>query len=111
MTRLRIFLAATSAGALVSGCMVGPDFHRPEVAAPAAFARVADAAAPSRPSEATASPDWWALFGDPELVALETRLAGANLDVKAATARLLQSRAERRVAGARELPSLGAAGS
>ena len=35
----------------------------------------------------------------------------ANLDVAAASARLRQSRAERRVAGAAELPTLAAAGS
>ena len=36
-------------------------------------------------------------------------LADANLDVAAASARLRQSRAERRVAGAAELPTLAAA--
>lgn len=96
---------------LLSGCMVGPDFHRPMVAAPPAFAPADRATAPSRPDAAPIAADWWTLFNDPKLASLESRLAGANLDVKAATARLFQSRAQRRIAGAREYPTIGAAGS
>lgn len=96
---------------LLTGCMVGPNFTRPEVAVPVAYGRLNSAVAPSRPVEVPVVAEWWTLFDDPTLNSLEARLADANLDVKAAAARLLQSRAQRRVAGAREYPSLGAAGS
>jgi NodT family efflux transporter outer membrane factor (OMF) lipoprotein len=78
---------------------------------PGAYARVDNAQAPSRPVEATLTPQWWTLLGDPVLVALEARLATANLDVQAASARLLQSRAGLRIAGAQALPTLGGAAS
>ena len=108
---LRSASALVLAGTLLSGCMVGPDFHRPTVASPPTFAPVDRATAPSRPEASPIAADWWTLFNDPKLSLLESRLAGANLDVKAATARLFQSRAQRRIAGARAYPSVGAAGS
>ncbi len=112
MTRsLRTLTVLALTSPLLAGCMVGPNFERPAVAAPAAYDRVTGVGAPSRPAQTPVVTDWWTLFGDPTLTSLEGRLADANLDVKVATARLLQSRAQRRVSGAREYPSFGAAGS
>ena len=108
---LRALMVLALTGPLLVGCMVGPNFARPTVAAPAAYDRLSSALAPSRPAEVPVVAEWWTLFDDPTLTSLEGRLADANLDVKAATARLLQSRAQRRVAGAREYPNVGAAGS
>lgn len=108
---LRAAAALAMTGTLLAGCMVGPNYHRPVVAAPATFDRIDRASAPSRPDASPVASDWWTLFDDPKLSSLEGRLAAANLDVQAATARLFQSRAQRRIAGAREYPSVGAAGS
>ncbi|MDR5817254.1 efflux transporter outer membrane subunit [Caballeronia sp. LZ033] len=95
----------------IAGCMVGPDFERPAAVKPKVFDRTQTAQAPSKAVEASFVQDWWTLFDDPVLNALEQRLADANLDVAAASARLLQSRAQRRIAGAAELPTLDAAAS
>ncbi|WP_250504247.1 efflux transporter outer membrane subunit [Caballeronia sp. AZ7_KS35] len=105
-----IALAILSALAMV-GCTVGPDFVPPKSVTPDVFERTQTAQAPSKPVEADFNPDWWTLFDDPVLNTLEQRLAGANLDVAAASARLRQSRAEQRVAGAAALPTLGGAAS
>ncbi|MDR5761218.1 efflux transporter outer membrane subunit [Caballeronia sp. LZ035] len=96
---------------LIAGCMVGPDFERPAAATPKVFDRTQTEQAPSKAVEAAFVQDWWTLFDDPVLNALEQRLADANLDVAAASARLLQSRAQRRIAGAAEWPALDAAAS
>ncbi|CAB3780721.1 Outer membrane protein OprM [Pararobbsia alpina] len=96
---------------MLAGCTVGPDFQRPPVAAPNDFTRASHAQAPSQPVEATLAPEWWALLGDPDLVALESRLATDNLDVQAASARLLESRAGLRIAGADQYPTIGGAAS
>lgn len=93
------------------GCTVGPDFEQPRTATPEVFERTQTAQAPSKPVEATFNPDWWTLFDDPTLNALEKRLADANLDVAAASARLRQSRAEQRVAGAAQFPTVDGAAS
>ncbi len=56
-------------------------------------------------------PRWWDVFGDPELSALEARAAQTNLDVRLATARLVESRAQLRVTAADRYPTLTGAGS
>ncbi|MCA8101787.1 efflux transporter outer membrane subunit [Burkholderia contaminans] len=114
MNPIRILRAATLAliaGAALTACTMGPNFEVPASTVPPVFARTQTLQAPSQPVEATFDADWWTLFDDPVLNTLEQRLADANLDVAAASARLRQSRAERRVAGAAELPTLAAAGS
>ena len=95
----------------LSGCMVGPNFERPTSSTPEVFDRTQSAQAPSKPVESDFNPDWWTLFDDPMLNSLEKQLTDANLDVAAASARLLQSRAEQRVAGAAEYPTLTGAAS
>ena len=97
---------------VISGCTVGPDFKSPTTSTPPqVFDRTEAAQASSKAVEAGFNGDWWTLFNDPTLNALEQQLAAANLDVAAASARLRQSRAEQRVAGAAELPTLDAAAS
>ncbi|RQS66483.1 TolC family protein [Burkholderia sp. Bp8963] len=95
----------------MTGCTLGPDFERPKTSTPDVFKRTETAQASSRPVESPFSSDWWTLFDDPMLNTLEKQLADANLDVAAASARLRQSRAEQRVAGAAEYPTLDGAAS
>jgi NodT family efflux transporter outer membrane factor (OMF) lipoprotein len=95
----------------IAGCTVGPNFEPPKSATPEVFNRTQTAQAQSKAVEAQFGAEWWTLFNDPILNGLEQQLADANLDVAAASARLLQSRAERRVAGAAEYPTLDAAAS
>ncbi|KFG92399.1 secretion protein [Burkholderia paludis] len=114
MNPIRLLCAALPpllAGAVLTACTMGPNFEAPVTGVPPVFDRTQTLRDTSQPVEAAFRADWWTLFDDPVLDALEQRLADANLDVAAASARLQQSRAERRVAGAAELPTLGAAGS
>lgn len=96
---------------VMTGCTVGPNFERPQTATPDVFNRTQSAQAPSKPVEGQFDSDWWTQFNDPVLNDLEKQLADANLDVAAASARLRQSRAERRVVGAAADPTLDAAAS
>jgi len=84
----------------LSGCnAVGPDFTPPETGLPdRAFVAGARTAAPD--------PAWWATFRDPALTRLVREVADKNLDVRAATLRVAQSRAQRGAAAAAQLPSL-----
>jgi NodT family efflux transporter outer membrane factor (OMF) lipoprotein len=65
----------------------------------------------SLPVAEPADPNWWNLFHDQELTALEHRVAGENLDVQVATVRLAESRAQLGVVGAAQFPSFNANGS
>ena len=92
----------------LAGCAVGSDFVPPDPGLPAnAFLRDRGQAAAGHET-AFAPPDaeWWSLFRDPELIALERRVPAANLDVQIVTARLAQSRFQRGVAAAAQFPNL-----
>lgn len=90
--------------AVLSGCMVGPDYTRPEVQTNAQYLGQATltqrAAAPPAPSLDA----WWMGFDDPELTRIVGRVVAQNLDLAAAMARVDQSRAVAREAGAALLP-------
>ncbi|MFP3250026.1 MAG: TolC family protein, partial [Paraburkholderia sp.] len=109
---LRALVLEILACLVMAGCTVGPNFERPATTPPPqVFERTQSAQAPSKAVESSFNPDWWTLFNDSTLNSLEQQLAAANLDVAAASARLRQSRAEQRVAGAAEYPTLDGAAS
>jgi NodT family efflux transporter outer membrane factor (OMF) lipoprotein len=90
---------------LLGGCTLGPNFVEPDPHLPdnATFTGqpVSDAHLP-----APTDPNWWNVFRDPILTNLENRVAAANLDVRTATIRIAESRYQRGVAAAAELPSI-----
>jgi multidrug efflux system outer membrane protein len=82
-----------------TGCMVGPNFQRPQVEVPANWAwqtstPITQPAAPTEKDLAL----WWKVFEDPTLTSLVERAIQSNLDLKQAEARIRQARAARRVA-------------
>ena len=94
-----------------------PDFHRPDAWSPPSFAAshgstlANDGEAGSLPVAAAPDPEWWRIFGDPELASLEGRIAAENLSVRQATFRLVESRAQRQETAAALYPQLNATGS
>jgi multidrug efflux system outer membrane protein len=95
--------------ATVAFAAVGPDYHRPEVAAPAAYRD-----APADPGTwKTAAPadglprgDWWKIYGDAALDGLEARALSANQDLRVAVARLDEARAAAGLARSAYFPSM-----
>jgi NodT family efflux transporter outer membrane factor (OMF) lipoprotein len=88
---------------LVGGCTVGPDYHPPAVAVPAAYG-----GGPSAASSTADFRQWWTAFGDPTLNALVERARSGNLDLRQAAARVEEARAQERVVRARGGPQLNA---
>lgn len=101
-------------GAMLAGCTVGPDFVAPKPTAPVDWSsqngRLAPAGAASLLTAQPTPIAWWDSFGDPELSALERRVAAQNFDVRTATARLAESRAQLRITNADAYPMLSAGG-
>ncbi|HTN10626.1 MAG TPA: TolC family protein, partial [Acetobacteraceae bacterium] len=94
---------------LLAGCAaLGPDFVSPTAWwSPKSFTTDADAKlAKSVPVAAPVDPQWWKLLGDPMLTSLESRLATANLDLRIASLRLAESRAELGVSKAGLVPAV-----
>lgn len=90
--RLAVALAiALAAG----GCMVGPDYARPDLDLPAGSSGVQKLA-----------DDWWRAFGDPVLDGFEAEALAHNLDLAEAVARIDEARASLRGARGQQLPDL-----
>lgn len=90
MIRVRALVPA--AVLALGGCMVGPDYVRPEVDAPAAYKEMAGWKR-AAPSDQLARGEWWAMFGDRELDALAARVDPSNQTIKVAEASYRQARA------------------
>jgi NodT family efflux transporter outer membrane factor (OMF) lipoprotein len=100
-----------------AGCTAGPDWTPHAMWSPSSWLAGRHGGAGSAPAQAsvpvTAPIDasWWDIFHDKELTSLEDRVAAANLNVRLATVRLVESRAQRQITGADQFPSLQADGS
>jgi multidrug efflux system outer membrane protein len=93
----------TGVSVLAAGCMVGPDFKRPEVEPPPRFKSQADGEmGPSIPAE------WWQLYRDPELERLIAMAQASNQNIRVAVARVDEARALARVAGSYLFPTIDA---
>jgi len=91
----------------LAACAVGPDYKKPDLAlTPAYFTPTPVNIA--RPASLDA---WWEGFGDPELVKVVERATAANLGLAQALARVQQSRAVAKAAGAALAPQASATGS
>lgn len=86
MRRAR-FGAGALLASVVSACAVGPDYHRPEVAVPAAYEYLPTTVAD------TINTEWWKQFGDPVLDALIAEALANNRNVKQAAANVQQAAA------------------
>jgi multidrug efflux system outer membrane protein len=85
------FLPSLAMGLILAGCAVGPNYHPPQTTTPPDFAAAAD----NNFSTNEPIADWWRGFNDPELTRLVERAAASNLDLRIATAHLLEARALR----------------
>ncbi len=98
------FVAASLA---LSGCAVGPDYKRETTPVPPRWSVEQTRGTNTRePADR-----WWNSFHDPELEKLIRRAVDANLDLKAAAARVEEARAERGIAASGLFPSVGATAS
>jgi len=96
---------AATALVLAAGCAVGPDYRRPVVATPAAYAepgpwKVAE------PKDSLPKASWWTVFGDPVLNDLETKAVAASPTLRAARDRFDEALAAARSTEAALYPSL-----
>src|SRR5260370_41974761 len=90
---------------LVVGCTVGPNYKRPGAEVPPAYKEVGDWK-PAQPSDEKLSGNWWEIFQDPQLNALEAQVNVSNQNLKAAEAAYTQARAVLRYSRADYFPTL-----
>lgn len=92
---------------LLGGCTLGPNFSAPGWSGPGNWFGGSKPRAPvSQTVEAPIDPNWWTLFNDKTLTALEQRVADENINVAIAAVRIEESRAQYDSAVAAGMPSL-----
>ena len=86
--RAVVLLVAAVLGLALSGCTVGPKYVRPSAPLAPAFNeplpenfKSEDGWKPAQPSDAQLKGDWWTLFDDPQLDALEAADRPSEPDV------------------------------
>jgi NodT family efflux transporter outer membrane factor (OMF) lipoprotein len=100
--RAMLLLAATI---FLAGCAVGPNYKRP--AAPSATKwDIAEPWRESTPKDSLPKGQWWTVFHDEDLNALETQALSANQTIKISIARLEQARAIAAIQVATLFPTL-----
>lgn len=92
----------------LTGCAVGPDYHEPDLAAPAAFTATEATTQPNDQAP-TDLAQWWRSLNDPLLASLVDQAVSANPDVEIALTRLQQARTEEAVLLGAALPEVDAA--
>src|SRR6202012_3232215 len=98
---MKKLISSVALAALLTGCSLIPNYQRPAVEIPANWK--ADKV-PMAPSSINA--DWWRNFSNKELDALMDLALANNNDLRAATARIQQARADLKIAGAPLYPTL-----
>lgn len=98
---------------VLAGCSLAPKLERPEVDVPGAYKALGlDESRgewkTAEPADALPRGEWWKLFRDPQLDALEAEAIAANPTLKIAAARLAQSRAVVGVVNAERFPRMDA---
>ena len=81
--------------ALLAGCAVGPDYHRPSLDVPAQYHDVAPTTSDvAGDAASTGDSGWWEVYADADLQALLATALKNNYDVKIAVARIDAARAQ-----------------
>src|SRR5438876_811432 len=89
----------------IAGCSVGPKYQRPAAEVPPAYKEVGDWK-PAQPNDQNLGGNWWEIFQDPQLNALEAQVNVSNQNLKAAEAQYTQARALVRYQRANYFPTV-----
>jgi NodT family efflux transporter outer membrane factor (OMF) lipoprotein len=89
----------------ICGCTVGPKYQRPAAEIPPAY-KEAGNWKQAQPNEQNLGGNWWEMFQDPQLNALELQVNVSNQNLKAAEAQYTQARAVLRYNRAAYFPTI-----
>ncbi|GJL62447.1 MAG: RND transporter [Nitrospirales bacterium] len=100
---MRTFLSVTVSACTFWGCVLGPDYERPQVEEPAAFRMQQET---ETEGKSLADLRWWELFKDSHLQALIRYAQLENKDIRLAVARIREAHAQFGVTGADRFPQV-----
>src|ERR1700744_3834042 len=91
---------------VLSGCAVGPNYHRPTVQTPPAFRGPDQSQQPGPQSASFADLPWWQVFHDPQLQELIQTALKQNYDLQLAVERVNAARAQVGITRSDEFPQV-----
>jgi len=103
----RRFVLLAAGAVLFVGCSVGPKYKTPTAPAPPAYKEIGEWKT-AQPNDQNLGGNWWEIFQDSQLNALEQQINVSNQNLKAALAQYQQSRAVLRYNRADYYPTLTA---
>jgi outer membrane protein, multidrug efflux system len=106
--KLKNLLIAVFSFALLAGCMVGPNYHRPAVQTPGGFRDLSENPQLQAQVASYADLPWWQVFQDPQLQELIRTALKQNYDLQIATERINAARAQVAITRSRLFPQIGA---
>jgi outer membrane protein, multidrug efflux system len=106
------FTVLVMMASLLTGCTVGPNYHKPAVPVPTAYHGPDDNPQDQAQAQAAsfANLPWWQIFQDPVLQDLIRRCLKQNFDLRTATERITQARAQLVVTRSSQYPQVSANG-
>jgi outer membrane protein, multidrug efflux system len=87
-------LAGILSSILMTGCMVGPNYHRPVVQTPGVYRDLGENPQTQAQTASFADLPWWQVFQDPQLQELIRTALKENYDLQLATERIAAARAQ-----------------
>jgi multidrug efflux system outer membrane protein len=90
----------------ITGCTLGPNYHRPAVQVPENFRAPTPLPAPQ--AQSFADLKWWEVFKDPDLQELVKTAIQQNYDLRDAVARVEAARANLGITRSNQFPQVGA---
>src|SRR5271169_7265823 len=107
---LRVFPLLSLGFLLLGGCSVGPKYSKPTTQIPPSYKENANWK-PAQPSDQSQKGNWWEIFQDPQLNALEEKLSVSNQTLRAAVDRFQEARAALRISRSAKFPLVTAGSS
>ena len=105
VARLASLVLPLAGALLFTGCAVGPNYKAPDVPLPPAYKEMGNWKT-AQPNDQNVSGNWWEIFQDPQLNALEQQINVSNQNLKATVAQYQQSRAALRYVRADYYPTV-----
>jgi outer membrane protein, multidrug efflux system len=103
-------VVAVSASILMSGCKVGPNYHRPAVQTPGVYRDLPDNPQAQTQAASFADLPWWQVFQDPQLQEFIRTALKENYDLQLATERISAARAQVAITRSNLFPQVGVNG-
>ncbi len=105
------FLLALALASICSGCAVGPNYKRPNVPVPPAYRGTASGEVVNAQAASFGDQKWWDTFQDDALRDLIKTALPQNYDLRIATTRIVEARAQLGITRADQMPTVSASAS